>query len=83
MIKTAAVVLLLIAATNAKVYDRCELARELVEKHEAPEHQVATWVCIAQHESQFNTSAVGQMNGDNSKDHGIFQVQTPTKTVLL
>jgi len=59
---------------HCKVYERCELARELKEVHDIPDEQVATWVCIAQHESQFNTSAVGHLNGDGSGDHGLFQI---------
>jgi hypothetical protein len=31
-------------------------------------------VCIAKHESEFNTSAVGHLNGDGSGDHGLFQI---------
>jgi hypothetical protein len=56
------------------VYERCELARELKEVHSIPEDQIATWVCIAKHESEFNTSAVGHLNGDGSGDHGLFQI---------
>jgi hypothetical protein len=57
-----------------KVYERCELARELKEVHNISEDQIATWVCIARHESEFNTSAVGHVNGDGSGDHGLFQI---------
>jgi hypothetical protein len=59
---------------QCKVYERCELARELKEVYDIPEDQVSTWVCIAQHESQFNTSAVGHLNADGSGDHGLFQI---------
>lgn len=59
---------------SAKIYDRCELAQELVFRHSIPMEQVAMWVCIAQHESNFNTSAVGQLNADGSGDHGLFQI---------
>jgi hypothetical protein len=57
-----------------KVYERCELVRELKKVHSIPEEQIATWVCIAKHESQLNTSAVGHVNGDGSGDHGLFQI---------
>lgn len=57
-----------------KVYHRCELARELRFVHSIPAHQIATWVCIAHHESQFNTSAIGRSNADGSADHGLFQI---------
>lgn len=59
-----------LSAASAKVYTRCELARELVEKHEIPRDQVATWVCIARYEAEFNTSAVNRGSGD----HGLFQI---------
>ncbi|XP_065358918.1 uncharacterized protein LOC135953142 [Calliphora vicina] len=59
---------------SAKVYGRCELARELHQKHKMPMQQIPTWVCIAEHESRFNTAAVGRLNADGSADHGLFQI---------
>lgn len=59
---------------KGKVYGQCELAQELRFKHKIPMEQVATWVCIAKHESNFNTSAVGRLNADGSEDHGLFQI---------
>lgn len=58
----------------SKVFSRCELANELKYKHNISEDQLATWVCIARYESQYNTSAVGHTNEDRSGDHGLFQV---------
>ncbi|XP_062552424.1 uncharacterized protein LOC134217636 [Armigeres subalbatus] len=57
-----------------KIYDRCELANDLLHKFKLPKDQVATWVCIAYHESSFNTSAEGRLNADGSGDHGLFQI---------
>lgn len=57
-----------------KIYERCELARELYHVHNLPFDQIATWVCIAKYESNYNTSAVGYLNGDGSLDHGLFQI---------
>jgi hypothetical protein len=31
-------------------------------------------LCIAEHESHLDTAAIGTLNTDGSKDHGIFQV---------
>lgn len=62
------------SVAKGKVYERCELAQELRFKHKIPLEQVATWVCIAKHESSFNTSAVGRLNTDGSEDHGLFQI---------
>lgn len=59
---------------EGKVYERCELARELLNQHQVPMDQIATWVCIAKHESAFNTSAIGRLNWDGSEDHGLFQI---------
>ncbi|RZF40092.1 hypothetical protein LSTR_LSTR002495 [Laodelphax striatellus] len=63
-------VLWIFPAVLAKVYDRCELAKELQSKHKATEKQLATWVCIARHESEFNTTAYGHAQSD----HGLFQI---------
>lgn len=57
-----------------KIYERCELARELYYVHDVPFEQVPMWVCIARYESNYNTSAVGYLSGANSADHGIFQI---------
>ncbi|XP_035914437.1 uncharacterized protein LOC118513127 [Anopheles stephensi] len=62
------------SADIGKVYDRCELANDLLHKFHLPKEQVATWVCIAYHESRFNTSAEGRLNADGSGDHGLFQI---------
>ncbi|XP_026847428.1 uncharacterized protein LOC113566350 [Drosophila persimilis] len=59
---------------QAKIYNRCELAQELYYQHKLPMPQIPTWVCIAQHESSFNTAAVGRLNADGSADHGLFQI---------
>lgn len=59
---------------TGKIYDRCELANELRKKHKISMDHLATWVCIAYHESQYNTAAVGRLNADGSADHGIFQI---------
>ncbi|BES99953.1 lysozyme [Nesidiocoris tenuis] len=58
---------------GAKLYDRCELAKVLAQL-KAPADQISTWVCIAEHESSLNTSAVGPPNWDQSRDHGLFQI---------
>lgn len=57
-----------------KVYERCELAKELRFQHNMPRNQIHMWVCIAEHESNLNTSAIGRLNADGSSDHGIFQI---------
>lgn len=56
--------------TQSKVYERCELAHELRDVHEIPEHQLATWLCITNYESHYDTSA----HNPGSGDHGLFQI---------
>lgn len=67
---TIALFLLSFAYVSAKVYDRCELARELKYVHEFPGPEVATWVCIVAHESIYDTAAMNPGSGD----HGLFQI---------
>lgn len=55
---------------NAKLYERCELAKELKYIYEFPQSELSTWACIAQHESLLNTSAMNHGSGD----HGLFQI---------
>lgn len=46
------------------------MARELLTRHNIPKDQIPTWVCIARHESEYNTSAINHDSGD----HGLFQI---------
>lgn len=59
----------LIALTGARIYDRCELARDLL-RLGVPRDHVPTWVCIAFHESRYDTTA----RNPNSGDHGLLQI---------
>ncbi|CAH1985966.1 unnamed protein product [Acanthoscelides obtectus] len=61
-------IVLLSSAANAKVFKRCELVKLLRDTYHMP--HLATWVCIAQKESNYNTAAVNKQSGD----HGIFQI---------
>ncbi|KAK4872966.1 hypothetical protein RN001_014995 [Aquatica leii] len=63
-------ILLPIFLVHAKVYERCELARELLEVHEISKQQLPTWLCILNYESHYNTSAHNKGSGD----HGLFQI---------
>ncbi|KAI5614254.1 lysozyme-like protein 2 precursor, partial [Silurus asotus] len=69
------VFLLLVAAASAKVFDRCELARAMKANGLAGYHGIslANWVCLAKHESDYNTNALNR-NTDGSTDYGIFQI---------
>ncbi|XP_055380046.1 lysozyme C-like [Condylostylus longicornis] len=58
---------------NAKVFQRCELARTL--SHWGVSRQdILEWVCIAEFESSFNTRAINHNNVDGSWDWGLFQI---------
>ncbi|VEN39165.1 unnamed protein product [Callosobruchus maculatus] len=57
-----------LSSAPSKIYSRCELAKELKDVHRLPEKEISTWVCIAEHESSLNTSALGV------GDHGLFQI---------
>lgn len=37
-------------------------------------YSLANWVCLAKHESDYNTRAKNTKNADGSTDYGIFQV---------
>ncbi|XP_031433019.1 lysozyme C II-like [Clupea harengus] len=73
----AVVLLLLVAAASAKVYERCELARTLkaagMDGHKGV--SLADWVCLSQWESSYNTRATNR-NTDGSTDYGIFQINS-------
>ncbi|KAK7864931.1 hypothetical protein R5R35_008731 [Gryllus longicercus] len=69
-----ALLLALVCAGGAKIYQPCDLARELLYTYGLPRSQIATWVCIAFAESSYNTAAVGPPNSDGSRDHGLFQI---------
>ncbi|KPJ08984.1 Lysozyme C-1 [Papilio machaon] len=59
----------LLALVGARIYERCELARDLLQLGVRKDH-IATWVCIAYHESRFDTAARNPSSGD----HGLLQI---------
>lgn len=59
--------------SEGRIMKRCELAREML-RLGTSRSELATWCCIAQYESKFNTSAIGRLNGNWSNDFGLFQV---------
>nr|XP_018914386.1 PREDICTED: lysozyme C, milk isozyme-like [Bemisia tabaci] len=65
--------LIAIPLATAKIFTKCELAEKL-RALKAPPEDIPTWVCIAEHESRLDTSAVGPPNGDGSRDHGLLQI---------
>uniref|UniRef100_A0A1I8MHI7 Glycosyl hydrolases family 22 (GH22) domain-containing protein n=1 Tax=Musca domestica TaxID=7370 RepID=A0A1I8MHI7_MUSDO len=74
--KFYALIVLLSALTlpcYGKIFNRCSLAREMFHLG-VPKSELPQWTCIAKHESEFNTDAVGPANSDGSHDYGIFQI---------
>ncbi|KAJ7317536.1 hypothetical protein JRQ81_003698 [Phrynocephalus forsythii] len=64
-------VALVMPGAEAKVFERCELAREL---KRSGFDKVGDWVCLVEHESRYNTAAIND-NG-RSRDYGIFQINS-------
>nr|UHA56337.1 c-type lysozyme [Plecoglossus altivelis] len=73
----ALVFLLLAAVANAKVYQRCELAKVL--KNAGMDGfrgiSLPNWVCLTKGESNYNTKVTNR-NSDGSTDYGIFQINS-------
>ncbi|KAL5277555.1 LysS family protein [Megaselia abdita] len=61
------------APSMGKVFSRCSLAKELKALGVAA-GDIPYYVCIAQHESSYNTAAVGPPNPNGTNDYGIFQI---------
>ncbi|XP_005312037.1 lysozyme C-like [Chrysemys picta bellii] len=73
--------LVLLAATTpgcqGVVIPRCQLVR-ILRRHGLGgfvRKTVADWVCLAKHESSYNTRAINR-NKDGSTDYGIFQINS-------
>ncbi|XP_070597203.1 lysozyme C-1-like [Erythrolamprus reginae] len=66
------------AANEAKIYEKCVLASIL--KRSGMDGyrgiKLADWVCMAYHESKYNSQVVGPPNTDGSRDYGIFQINS-------
>ncbi|KAM5170713.1 lysozyme C-1-like [Mantella aurantiaca] len=62
--------------SEGKVYTKCDLYKIFKDTglSEYRGHSAAEWICIAAHESEYNTAAVHD-NG-SSKDYGIFQINS-------
>ncbi|XP_007444722.2 lysozyme C, milk isozyme-like [Python bivittatus] len=69
---------LLLAASEAIEFTRCALASTLKQLGLDGYHgyNLENWICMAYHESRYNTQAVGPPNSDGSRDYGIFQINS-------
>lgn len=71
LLKPISILVWTLTLSEAKIYDRCEVASAL-RNAGVPEDQVSTWVCIANAESHFDTTAINR----NTWDYGIFQISS-------
>lgn len=62
------------APAFGRIFNHCEMARELYYNHNFPRHEIDDWVCLIEFESSFNTAANAGPNTDGSFDWGLFQV---------
>lgn len=69
--------------SSSKVYDRCELANELLTRFNFPESQLADWLCLIEGESSYNTRAISQPEYDGIRDYGLFQVSRITDQLIV
>ncbi|XP_061477679.1 lysozyme C-3-like [Rhineura floridana] len=69
---------LLIVVNAARIMKRCELARICKQRglDRYRGYSLGNWICMAFHESRYNTRAVGRPNKDGSRDYGIFQINS-------
>ncbi|XP_072399700.1 alpha-lactalbumin-like [Diabrotica undecimpunctata] len=70
MVYKAAFILLVLPLALCRIYDKCTLAKELLNVYKFPRKEIPTWICIVQHESHFNTAAINTQSHDN----GLFQI---------
>ncbi|XP_062589453.1 lysozyme C, milk isozyme-like [Saccostrea cucullata] len=70
MLTTLAV---MVMTVHGKTFTKCELARELA-RNGVPRADIDDYVCMAWYESSFRTYAVGRVNDNGSRDHGLFQI---------
>ncbi|KAM6474878.1 lysozyme C, milk isozyme-like [Liasis olivaceus] len=75
---TLSLLFFFIAANEAKVFTKCELAA-LLKRHGLDGYygySLGNWVCMAYYESKYNSRAVGPKNSNGSRDYGIFQINS-------
>lgn len=62
------------SAFDHKIYERCELAQELLNGHKVPLDEVGIWVCLAER-GDYNASAIGPLAADGiNRDYGLWYI---------
>ncbi|KAM7225598.1 hypothetical protein CapIbe_023575 [Capra ibex] len=71
------VVILMAANVEAKIYERCDLAKKLEAAglNGFNGYTIGDWLCMAHYESGFDTSFMNH-NPDGSSEYGIFQLNS-------
>nr|XP_016851266.1 PREDICTED: lysozyme C isoform X1 [Anolis carolinensis] len=77
LLQTLLLLACFVEATQAKIFDRCQLAHVLKDNGlDAFEGiSLADWICMAFFESGFDTEAIDWHN-DGTKDYGIFHINS-------
>jgi lysozyme C len=66
---TAFLIFSIASQLDAKFFSKCEFARTMKRAGFSME-SLPDWVCLVQHESEFNTKAINKVNSDGSWDWG-------------
>jgi len=66
--------LCILTQSNAKMFTRCHLAKELL-RHDFPRSYLSNWVCLVENESGRSTSKVMQLP-NQSVSYGLFQINS-------
>ncbi|XP_059609223.1 lysozyme c-1-like [Phlebotomus argentipes] len=65
---------LLITSASAKIFTRCQLAKELA-RHKFPRSFISNWVCLIENESGRSTTKVTQ-HPNLTTSYGLFQINS-------
>ncbi|KAJ9592167.1 hypothetical protein L9F63_001283 [Diploptera punctata] len=65
---------IVLQTVTAKRFTPCELIEEFKKQGVTDNRELNEWVCIARHESSFNTRAMNKYNSDGSRDYGMFMI---------
>ncbi|XP_037909237.1 lysozyme [Hermetia illucens] len=76
LLKSIVTISLLCAWSEAKVFTRCQLAKELI-RYDFPRTFLSNWVCLIESESGRSTSKTLQLP-NTSANYGIFQINSKT-----
>ncbi|XP_029141531.1 lysozyme C, milk isozyme-like [Protobothrops mucrosquamatus] len=69
---------ILVAANEAKVYSKCELASRLKQSGIDGYYgfSLGDWICMAYYQSRYNSRFLGPQTSDGNREYGIFQISS-------